>query len=183
MNKTVHIPGFNLRITRRLILDLSLHVIVSVLLAIIAYTYTRNILWPLLVLLGGILIDIDHFLDYFLHLDKWCLHSFLHGKFVSSGKLYLIFHAWELVILFAFLGIFWPLFFPLALGMTGHLTIDKIMHARKSLLSYFILYRWKHGFLFNKFNYYQFEKQMKSLREAGLLDEKQKTDKKTQENM
>ena len=176
MEKIIHIPGFNLRVTRKLIVDLSMHFFLTLFLSVFMFCYTRNILLTFLVFTGGVLIDTDHFIDYFLHLDKWDIHSFLHGHFVASRKLYLIFHGWEIVLIFAVLSLKWFLFFPLALGMAGHLTIDTLMHARRSPFSYFILFRWYHRFSFDKINYYSFEKQMKNLKKAGLLDKDQKTE-------
>ena len=169
MDKIIHIPGFDLRVTRRLVVDLSLHFFITMSFAVLIYVWTKKISWSVMVITGGILIDTDHFLDHFLHLDKWNLTSFLHGHFAASNKLYLIFHAWEVVISLALLGLLWPILLPLALGMAEHLTIDTLMHFRRSPLSYFILYRWKHRFSYDKINYYMFLKQMKNLKNAGLI--------------
>ena len=176
MDKIIHIPGFNLKITRRLIVDLSLHFFTTLLAAYLFYSITNNIIWVILVFVGGILIDTDHFIDYFLHLDKWDIHSFLHGHFIASRKLYLIFHAWELVLIIAISSLIFSFLIPLWVGMMIHLIIDSLMHARTMPLKYFILFRWKHNFCFDKFDYYFYKKQMKNLRNAGLLKEDEKVE-------
>jgi hypothetical protein len=170
MDRILHIPGLNLRVTRRLIVDLSLHAVITLSLALAAWKLSGRPAWPLLMICGGILIDTDHFIDYFLHLDRWSLSSFLHGHFIMSRKLYLVFHAWEIVIVLALLSLKWGDLIPLVVGMGTHLLTDTLMHFRNNPAGYFILYRRKHRFAFDKINYYLFERQMKSLRESGLLD-------------
>ncbi|MDA3802566.1 MAG: hypothetical protein PF488_01545 [Patescibacteria group bacterium] len=56
--------------------------------------------------LGGFLIDLDHVIEYFISYGlKFNLNKFLNGyQFLESDKVYLIFHAYELVILFLLLA-------------------------------------------------------------------------------
>ncbi|MBN1522568.1 MAG: hypothetical protein JW928_08550 [Candidatus Aureabacteria bacterium] len=182
MDKIIHIPGFNLKVTRRLIVDLSLHFVVTLFIALSLLFFSQKTSWLVMAFIGGILIDTDHFIDYFLHLDRWNLLSFLHGHFVVSRKLYLVFHAWEIVFVLTALSLWWSFLAPLAIAMAGHLLIDTLMHARYSPLCYFLLYRWKHQFSFDKFNYYLFERQIKSLKQAGLIQEEKEKDIRTSED-
>ena len=52
-------------------------------------------------LLGGVFIDFDHLIDYFLAFGtKFNLIYFLKGyQFLKSDKIYVPFHSWELVII------------------------------------------------------------------------------------
>jgi len=170
MDKIIKIPFLDIKVTKRLVIDLLLHFITTLIIAILLTIYSKNYTWFFLAFLGGVLIDTDHFIDYFLHLEKWNLESFLHGHFIVSRKLYLIFHAWELVILFAILSLYWNFFIVISTSMAGHLLIDTLMHALYSPFSYFFIYRLKHKFFFDKFNYYLFKRQLKNLKKAGLFN-------------
>ena len=131
---------------KHLIVDLSSHALVTLVLAGFFYYSTGRISWVLLSVLGGILIDLDHFLDHFLHFGKnFRLKDFLHHSYLDSGNMYIFFHSWEIVVLFWVLSLFMSWMVPLAAGMTVHLMLDQ-SHMDKAKLFYFLTYRWYHGF-------------------------------------
>ena len=163
MNKTYKIPIINVKITKRLILDLSLHFFSTIGLAIIIWTTSKNIIWISLIILTGIFIDLDHLIDYFAHTKKWNLNSFLNCHFVKSKKLILPFHGWEYAIGALFLSIKYKFFFPIFLGICCHLIIDTLMHAKNNPLTYFISYRIIHRFSFEKINYYLLKRQLSDI--------------------
>ena len=109
--------------------------------------------WPATVgcFLSGVLIDIDHYWEYYVHRKKF---PFRYKDLVDfcvpnkDGKLYLIFHAYEyllafwLLIYMLHLGVVWV---GIALGLTVHLILDQIFNPIKPLF-FFMAYRIKHGF-------------------------------------
>jgi hypothetical protein len=100
------------------------------------------------VIAGGILIDIDHFIDYFLYAGlKFNLKKFALIDFLKSGRIYIFFHSWELIVLI-YLGGFllgWGKYsLALSLGMLGHLLVDSIF--QKAFLPYSLIYRIQHKF-------------------------------------
>ncbi|MDO8566245.1 MAG: hypothetical protein Q7S04_03620 [Candidatus Moranbacteria bacterium] len=105
--------------------------------------------------LGGVLIDLDHLIDYFLAFgSRWNLSYFIRGyQFLKSDKVYVLFHGWEYVILLAI--VVWAVgaqsslgvaLFALGLGGLFHLIADTLINHGMSFRAYSILYR-----LVNKF--------------------------------
>jgi uncharacterized membrane protein len=95
---------------------------------------------------GGVLIDLDHVLDYYLH----------HGPTLRIRRIYFWFieRKYEFVFLFfhslEFLAVFWlgVLFFRLGMvwialgvGLTQHLCLDIIFNREIRSVSYLISYR------------------------------------------
>lgn len=81
-----------------------LHFLIAVLLGYAAGRYfKRPWLCLAVALVGGFLIDLDHLLEYFLVFGShFNLHYFVQGReFLVSGRIYLLFHAWEWVALLA----------------------------------------------------------------------------------
>lgn len=106
-------------------------------------------------IIGGVLIDTDHFIDYFLAFGrKWSLDYFIRGyQFLKNDKVYVLFHGWEYVILLAI--VVWAVgaqsslgaaLFALGLGGLFHLIADTMINHGMSWKGYSILYR-----LLNKF--------------------------------
>ncbi len=131
---------------KSLFVDLTLHFTVTLSLACFFYFFTGRISWVILCITGGILIDIDHFIDHFLHYGRhFRLVDFLFHSYLDSGKIYVVFHSWEILILLWIISFRVSWFIPLAAGMTGHLMIDQLF-SRKPKLFYFLAFRWYHGF-------------------------------------
>lgn len=105
--------------------------------------------------IGGVLIDLDHFIDYFLAFGwQFRLEYFIKGyQFLASDKIYILFHGWEYVVLLA--AIAWFIKFniklkaivlALALGMFFHLSIDAFTNEGAQIKTYSIIYRAKNNF-------------------------------------
>ena len=127
-------------------IDLFLHGSLSLILGTIFYYYTHRVSWFILALAGGILIDVDHFADYFIYYGKrFNIKKFLFDLKMDQKKVYIVLHSWELVILLWCLTLFVNWVVPIAASMTIHLIIDQF-HWEKRKLFYFLLYRWYHKF-------------------------------------
>jgi hypothetical protein len=135
----------------------SRHLIASLSLGALLWVFTHSILAGFLCLVSGVLVDVDHLIDYLINVGLrrfslkdfyWTCVKLKHERQESRiQKTYLIFHSWELVILF---GVGYLLFrniylLAIALGYTGHLILDATARALHPL-SYFISYRLKKGF-------------------------------------
>jgi leucyl aminopeptidase (aminopeptidase T) len=133
------------------IADLTAHLVLAFVLAWFFRWLTGRWLWPVLAVIGGILIDSDHFLDYFLFYgSKFDLKKFLGDRYRSSGKCYNIFHSLEIVaLMWVFSGrVYWLV--PLATGMTVHLLTDCLFSRGANILYLSMLFRWYHKFSMNE---------------------------------
>lgn len=140
-------------------IDISLHVAVSAILGFIIWRVfglhdRKSLLMSLFfAFLGGVLIDVDHFLDHFLAFGfNFNYDYFINGEyFLRTGNTYIIFHAFEYVIITGLFGILLKnreskmIFYGLALGMLSHLLIDIFLFPNP-IKGYFILYRIMNGF-------------------------------------
>ena len=127
------------------------HVIASTAISAGLFGWLKS--WPATIacFLSGIFIDLDHHVDYFLS-EKRMPKSFRElVEFCEknpTGKLYLIFHFYELLaflwagIYFLRLGDVWV---GMAVGLTTHMIFDQITNPLKPL-AYFMFYRIKHQF-------------------------------------
>lgn len=133
---------------RHLIVDLSTHIVVTLIVSIVIYKIYLSFTLVALVVVGGILIDVDHFIDYFLYAGlKFNLKKFALIDFLKSGKIYIFFHSWELVIFIYFTGLLLGLgryTLALSLGMLGHLLVDSLF--QKAFLPYSLFYRMWYNF-------------------------------------
>jgi len=139
-------------------IDISFHVIVSLLLGYIVWRLfglsdRKSLLISLLFsFLGGVLIDVDHFIDHFLSFGlNFNYDYFIKGEYFLKSKAYIVFHGFEYVIIFGVLALFLKtrkkkmMLMGLALGMLSHLLIDILLFPNP-IKGYFILYRLLHGF-------------------------------------
>jgi len=110
-------------------------------------------------LIGGFLIDFDHFIDYFLAFGfNFKLDYFVHGyEFLKSDKIYILFHGWEYVILLVILGFLLVKYkktrlfiFAMALGAFFHLNTDIVLNEGMKPESYLIFLRAKNNFEIEK---------------------------------
>lgn len=139
--------------------DISFHVITSLILGFIVWgIYGSKDKKSLLIslaftFLGGVVIDIDHFFDHFLSFGfNFNYDYFINGEyFLRSNKAYIVFHAFEYVIITGLFGILLKdrkkkiIFYGLALGMLSHLLIDIFLFPNP-IKGYFILHRIMNGF-------------------------------------
>lgn len=130
-----------------------LHLFVGLVIAISHAKLVRS--WSIApwILLPSLLIDIDHTLDYLLTIGPhWDAKAFATGSyFVTSGRVIVLLHSWELAIVLAVTSRLlpkWKWSLPLlgvSLGMLGHLLVDQIWY-EQPLGTYFLIVRWFHGF-------------------------------------
>ena len=128
------------------------HIIATVIISSFVYYVFNSLPAFISSLVGGLLIDIDHLIDYYLdqginfkvrnffiwcHSDHWTrLTLFLHS-------FELVFILWGSIIVFN-LGVVWVGF---AIGFSQHLVFDMIFNGKKiKVYSYFFLYRFANGF-------------------------------------
>lgn len=127
------------------------HIVASTATSTFFYYLTQS--WPgtVVCFLSGILIDLDHVLDYwifkrkislsFKELDNFCTED-------KSGKIFLILHSYELMFILWIVSAYfkWPTEWLGALyGMSVHLLCDQIGNPVYPP-AYFLFYRWKIGF-------------------------------------
>ena len=133
------------------IIDLATHLVLALILAGFFRWLTGGWMWPILGVIGGILIDLDHFIDYFLYYGfKINLGDFFNHRYLASGKCRIFFHSWEVIIL---LWVFSLRFFwitPIAAGMTLHIITDWFFNSRSDLIYLSLIYRWRHKFNVDK---------------------------------
>ena len=129
----------------------SRHIAASAVTSVAFLAVTKS--WPgaLACFASGILIDLDHLLDFYIRRKKMCwdineLHDFCSND--MTGRLYLIFHSYELVIF-----LWWLVFYLNAslvwlgfvFGLIAHLLLDQIFNPVYPW-AYFMFYRLKLGF-------------------------------------
>ena len=135
----------------RTAVDLATHFSLAVLLAWFYYWLTDGWVWPVLAFFGGVLIDLDHFFDYFKYFGmKLDLKDFFGHKQLASGKLYVILHSWEIVLILWICSFWVPWILPLVTGMTVHLAVDHFVFHHMDPMLYLLTYRWYHHFSFRE---------------------------------
>lgn len=127
---------------RRIFIDILIHLTLTFILSALVLLKTNNAIYACTFLLSGILIDLDHLVDYFIFFkSRFNLVDFFNCTYLKSKKAYLFLHSWELVFIVLTLAayfksqVLWLFFLSLSL----HLTIDNVQ--RKNLFAYFLLYR------------------------------------------
>lgn len=127
------------------------HAVISLGVSALLLTWTKSWAAAFACFLSGIFIDIDHHLDYCLMRGKF---PFLYRELqdycltARNGKLYIIFHSYELLLIFWIILTYYRLdgiWIGIAIGMSVHLVCDQWSNPLKPL-AYFITYRIKHGF-------------------------------------
>ncbi len=99
----------------------------------------------------GVLVDLDHFIDYWYSEKRicWDTRTFLRTRYwQKSGRLFILFHAFEyLPLVFfgwqAWKGRKWAI--AATAAMSSHVLADHFVN-ELGPLGYFILYRAAHGF-------------------------------------
>lgn len=135
-------------------IDLTLHLLISWLLAYLIYWQFHSLKLSALCLLSGIFIDLDHLMDYFIHFGmrfRWS--EFFRLEYLKSGKAYVFLHSWEILIGFSLLAADYKMTLPIvaiSLGFIGHLLVDHFREIEP--FSYFLTYRIIHNFKLEKFH-------------------------------
>lgn len=132
-------------------MKLSKHIAVTLPVSAVVYCIFHSLPAFFGSLIGGLLIDIDHLFDYFIHEGvNFRLYSFFEWCYKNKWKkLILFFHSIELVlvfwlcILYFHLGLLW---IGIAIGMTQHLILDAIFNIQLNPMFYFFILRFRKGF-------------------------------------
>lgn len=142
----------------------SRHIIVSATLGAILFYFTRDIITGLVCFIFGVLIDVDHIIEYIIHKGfspkAFSLPELYYAceRFIKPQeqggvkKLYLMFHLFEAAVLL------WVLYmvtqnlyvFSAAIGYSGHLLLDASYNKLKPQ-TYFLTQRILKGFRTDKF--------------------------------
>jgi hypothetical protein len=151
-------------------LHLSIHFLFSLLAGIIVWRIWRKpILAISAAMLGGVLVDIDHFADYFLAYGwNFSWSYFIKGfEFLKSDKLYVLFHGWEYVVILLLVAIILKnkaaksAFLALSLALFFHLVADVIMD-KVPPKSYSVVFRAENNFNLQQLSYpEQWEKHLR----------------------
>lgn len=106
-------------------------------------------------IVGGTLIDLDHFYDYVRYPHRSARHGFDIGHFfevLTGGNLvnvYVLLHSWELIALVLVAGWFFPavggVLIPLGFGMAIHILLDAFTNPT-SIICYSMISRYAHRF-------------------------------------
>jgi hypothetical protein len=131
------------------------HIITSVAASGIAFGVTGSISLSLGVAIGSLMLDVDHFLDYFVIDNQRSVSPKRFLLYYSNCfplRRVLLLHSWELLVLllgFAFL-VESKAVASFVLGAFIHLIADLAPQSDLSLCSriklYSFIYRWHHGF-------------------------------------
>jgi len=132
------------------------HIISGCLLACVVYSLFGQIKLSLLSFLVSLLIDMDHFFELIVYrgLDLSYLKKGLN-YWRESGKMTILFHSWELLVIFWLAGRIFNLeefAFSIIIPAFFHYLYDQIIYTLSCGMSvgqYFFLYRAYHKFDFN----------------------------------
>lgn len=126
------------------------HAVTSGIISILVWAHFKSIRCAVVSFMAGVLIDLDHFIDYYTNYGFSLKIKDIYYIWVDTKlkKLYLFLHSYELIILF------WAAIYALslsnvwkaaAIGLTQHLVFDQITNPLNTF-GYFITYRMIKGF-------------------------------------
>lgn len=128
-------------------------------------------------ILGGVLIDLDHVLDYFSVFGlRFNLGYFLEGRqFLVSDQIHTWFHAWEYIPVFLLIAWLFrrrravlAFILALTLGFFVHLVADSFIN-HYPFRNYSLLYRYQLNFSAPRLlDSEQYQKYLKDRQELGL---------------
>lgn len=133
---------------RKIYIDIAVHLIFSIIFSAVIFIKTNTAIYACIFILGGVFIDLDHFVDHFIFFkNRFKLSDFLDSEYLKSRKAYLFLHSWEIILIVLIFAVKIKSFGLLLVFFSAslHLAIDNIQ--RKNLLAYFLFYR-----AYNKFN-------------------------------
>jgi hypothetical protein len=129
------------------------HVAFSTTISVFLFLVFKSWYLSVTCLLSGILIDLDHFIDYYreqgINLD--IKNFFTICENAQFERVFLVLHGWEWILLCAAAG--WvsgwnPLVTGVAIGLGQHLILDAFYNST-SVRTYSIIWRWSKGFVFD----------------------------------
>ena len=131
----------------RTLADEAVHLTLSLIVGIVLAIIFGNWLAILAAIITGSLIDLDHFVDYFIYkkFQRFNLKEFLASDYFNDfGKTYILLHGFEYALALIVLGVIffdlrW-LFFSLGISNLVHLIYDTIYN-KPIWPTYFISFR------------------------------------------
>jgi len=135
----------------------SLHFFSGVVMFFIIFKLFGQSGYGLIAFLVSLLIDTDHYLEGLIcnrFKISWIFTSYPHIYWQKTGKITLLFHSWELLVIILILGQTFNqqlLSIAIVLPAILHYSIDQIVYSsfrKMSLFQYFFIFR-----LYHKFNY------------------------------
>ncbi|PIU41130.1 MAG: hypothetical protein COS99_07270 [Candidatus Omnitrophica bacterium CG07_land_8_20_14_0_80_42_15] len=126
------------------------HLIASGVISGIWYYFTKSVPESLVFFLSGFIIDVDHFVDYYISHPFTLKYKKIRAACLTMDQkeVYILLHSFELVILAVIIGaIFFPerIYFVAVLGVVQHLMLDQVSNDTYPF-SYFLIYRFLKGF-------------------------------------
>jgi len=106
-------------------MSILVHLIASIILASLLYMYFGW--YSLLVFIGGVLIDIDHYLNYIIKFKKIDIFkSYFYFRSRKFFGLFCIFHSFELFFILLIASFFSKVIWIIAMGFFIHFVLDLI---------------------------------------------------------
>lgn len=130
----------------------SQHIALSTVVSGVLYALFRS--WGLTVasFFSGIFVDLDHYIDYLIEYGApFNIKKFFHTIYEEKiKKLYMIFHAWEWLVLLLFITWIsgwnhWAI--GLLIGYGHHMVTDAVFNLNWPVKGYSLLWRWKRDFV------------------------------------
>ena len=131
-------------------MKLKQHITISLFFSASLYTISNSWIVFSTSLISGVLIDIDHILDYFMAygINIRIKQFFEVCHNLKIPRMRLIFHSWELLILLSicvFLVGWNPWIVGTIVGFTQHIVLDQVFN-KPNKWTYFFFWRLKKGF-------------------------------------
>jgi len=125
------------------------HLIVSLILFIILFLITGNP-WSAVVLVSGVLIDLDHLLDFWLFLGFKRWYKISGEYYKEIGKALLVAHSLEIIFILALFYFLtrWSVLAMFIIGYCVHILMDMVHNYRRGMnpLNFWFVYRASQGF-------------------------------------
>ena len=137
---------------------IKVHIVSSLLIALVCYVVTRSILFSSVVVISGVLIDLDHLVEYWsdrgfsLSVSKF----FQYSEDQHFTRYILLLHSFELLLLLTAVAVFagpQSLYSAVVIGFGVHMALDyynvvrNLGFRRKAIVLFSFIYRAKHRFM------------------------------------
>lgn len=139
-----------------LFLHLALHVLTSLIAGYIVWKIWGKLSPSFLTaFIGGVLIDLDHLMDYFIAFGwSFNIEYFAKGyQFLKSDKIFILLHGWEYVIIVVILVVVFrknikikTILLALGISIFFHLGADLFLNEGAQFKTYSAVYRMKNNF-------------------------------------
>ena len=136
-------------------MTLKQHATITTVLSLLLGIFWKNYLGVLLFWLGGIFIDVDHYLDYISETGDMRISLRRMEEFflnLKEKKFYCILHSYELILIVLLLNFFYvksEYLYGLIAGLATHIILDTLFNPVRARF-YFFLYRLNHSFDIDK---------------------------------